>query len=553
MSRHCYLILAISLSFSCASARAKEPDILDTAAKRPLSVQVKNQSGAWTTARFGDPKLAEAVDDLGFAPKPWTVPSLIKQYRDLKGKDEKACAHLLRVLAASRDARAASVLGPALTDQSLAIRVAATYGIMDYFMNQPVNGGTEQHMEAARKWWQQHERDRSTSAPKLHALSPGDNSVELLAATPNLPHATKSANERALQFRKTHRELIGAFVSVVTISRLPKAEQPRRIPEVYQRLRPALVNAKVTVIPNTQASRIWGERNKYTADELADKLVEAQAFGNFYCFGEQTCDTLLKDNLAALSDLVLADLKSSDTTRQQRGLNTIRDLGVPRCNQEVRQILVSKPDLQTEAAYALRGLNDYQAISLLVARDGKDPMKFFEVLRLLSRDRPADAAIIKQLSAIDPQIRWRAAYALAESGNSNLMPQVRRLVKDKDARVRKWAGSIPYFFKDKEYVAAREVILPLLQDEDREVRAYVAGLLACKKDAACAACLLTLVKDESLDESAHSNIVHAIENLTGSSFGFYTGSDAWKPTTANNRAAIEAYEAWIAKHAQNHR
>lgn len=134
---------------------AQEQDILEIVAKRPLGTQVKAKDGSWKLAKYGDPKLAAAVEHLASIPKPWTVSSITQKYHALKGKNDQTCAHLLRVLAASRDPRAATVLGPALSDGSLAIRVAATYGIMDYFMDHPVNGGTEQHMEAAQQWWQQ--------------------------------------------------------------------------------------------------------------------------------------------------------------------------------------------------------------------------------------------------------------------------------------------------------------------------------------------------------------------------------------------------------------
>jgi hypothetical protein len=36
------------------------------------------------------------------------------------------------------------------------------YGILDYFMETAVNGGTEQHMTAAHKWWQEWKEKHGT-------------------------------------------------------------------------------------------------------------------------------------------------------------------------------------------------------------------------------------------------------------------------------------------------------------------------------------------------------------------------------------------------------
>jgi HEAT repeat protein len=85
--------------------------------------------------------------------RPWTVSSVIQWYNMAEEREIRTA--LLRLLAASRDERAIPFLGAALGDNELDVRVAATYGILDYFMETAIQGGTEQHMMAARKWWQQ--------------------------------------------------------------------------------------------------------------------------------------------------------------------------------------------------------------------------------------------------------------------------------------------------------------------------------------------------------------------------------------------------------------
>lgn len=347
--------------------------------------------------------------------------------------------------------------------------------------------------------------------------------------------------ERADRFRQTHGNLISAFISTQQISRLPAEEQTKRISKVYEHLRPVIVSMAMSVVPNAKANLIWSERSNYTPSELAERLIEVEAYSYFYAYGKASSDALLKNNLVSLSELVAADLRSSDLDLKKQGLNIIRDLGVPRFYKEVAQILKHDPALETEAAYALRSLNEPRAIPILVNCDRSNPMKFFEILRFLSRSHSADATIIRLLDDKNPEIRWRAAYTLAESGDFALLLKVRKLVNDQDARVRQWAGSIPFFFSDSNFKSARAVILPLLNDQNQDVKAYIAVLFAHRKDRACAQALLDLVKDETLDQAARSNVIHAIQNLTGSTFGYYIGNGY-----RENRAAIRKYEEWVA-------
>ena len=131
---------------------AQERDILDFAAKNPRASQVQNPDGTRRTPKYGDYELEEAVEQLKNYSQPFTVQKVISWYSE--AKDAKIRTSLLRVLAVSRDPRAALVLGNSLKDDSLDVRVAATYGLMDYFMLTAISGGTEGHMAAAQEWWE---------------------------------------------------------------------------------------------------------------------------------------------------------------------------------------------------------------------------------------------------------------------------------------------------------------------------------------------------------------------------------------------------------------
>src|SRR6185503_7296904 len=122
------ILLTLCLSYPSA----QEPDILDFAAKHSLNKSVQQPDGSWRIPKFGDDLLEQAVANLRAYPRPWTVSKLLIWYRQAKGDQTRS--RLLRVLAASRDPRAAIALGGALGDEKLEIRTAATYGLLDYFI-----------------------------------------------------------------------------------------------------------------------------------------------------------------------------------------------------------------------------------------------------------------------------------------------------------------------------------------------------------------------------------------------------------------------------------
>lgn len=169
------VLLIIAITVCCAfTALAQEGDILDFAAKHPRGEMITNPDGTYRIPKFGDHRLERAVEELKDYPRPWTVPKVLAWYEE--AKDGKIRAHLLWVLAASRDPRAALALGNALDDESLDVRMAATYGLLGYFMRVGVNGGTEQHMLAVKEWWEKNRESIQKEAERLRLKATPNNS-----------------------------------------------------------------------------------------------------------------------------------------------------------------------------------------------------------------------------------------------------------------------------------------------------------------------------------------------------------------------------------------
>ena len=159
-----------------------DEDILKYAQRFGLNQRVRGETDDdYRRPKFGDWRLEKAEKAIDDIPRPWTVAKFLPLARreidqpEVSTESDKRLGHLLSVLAASRDPRAAVMLGENLTNEKVwRGRIASCYGMLDYFLPVAVVGGTEQHFEAAQKWWKKNEpklrakaeeRNRTTTGP----------------------------------------------------------------------------------------------------------------------------------------------------------------------------------------------------------------------------------------------------------------------------------------------------------------------------------------------------------------------------------------------------
>ena len=105
--------------------------------------------------------------------RPWTVDRLRAEYERTSSlgpeatgsgvdpilpdrRDEEVRSALIFLLGASRNEEVLPLVGAALADDQLEVRVLATEVILGYWHGVFVGGGTEQAMEAAAAWWAAH-------------------------------------------------------------------------------------------------------------------------------------------------------------------------------------------------------------------------------------------------------------------------------------------------------------------------------------------------------------------------------------------------------------
>ena len=145
-------LLLLTLLCSIISVQADQ-DIIEYAAIHPRGEEtVKQIDGTYKKSSYGDYQLDEAVAFLSAShPRPWTVAEALHWFDS--ATDDESRVHTLRLLAASRDPKAALALHSATNSKSLKVRMAAYYGLADYFLPETENGGTEQIIQATQEWF----------------------------------------------------------------------------------------------------------------------------------------------------------------------------------------------------------------------------------------------------------------------------------------------------------------------------------------------------------------------------------------------------------------
>jgi hypothetical protein len=146
-------------------SQTQHQDILTGAANYPDRIRL--YSGGTESTRptlYGDPKLDQAANTLKDLARPWTFEKIRKAYESEEVFERRLS--LLRVLAASRDPRAALILHELVSDDSLDVRLAALGGLWDHFIqiDGAWGGGTEQMFVDEAEWWRLYKTDLQRAA-----------------------------------------------------------------------------------------------------------------------------------------------------------------------------------------------------------------------------------------------------------------------------------------------------------------------------------------------------------------------------------------------------
>lgn len=341
-------------------------------------------------------------------------------------------------------------------------------------------------------------------------------------------------------FQEQQTKARDLFLTVERAARLPAAGQDREIPHLYRDVWP-VVQFPPSVPALSLPDFAIDDRSE-TPEQLADAYERRPGGWTIVVLAARhRCRKLLATHARQVEGLAREDLESKDPALAARGLRFASEFRLGGLyDAVVPQLDGASPEI---AASALLQMDDPRAIPPLIQHGG---VKHFEQLRGLQRGRPADAGLLALLEAKEPGVRWRAAYALAESGDPRLVPVVERLARDEAATVREQGANIAFGLAPAAFVRVRPALVALLADKALNVKSAVAIGFAQRKDPVCVNALYELLEDEgTLAPWQQNMVVEAVDTVTGDSFGFVRGTILTEPA---RRTALARFEQWITSH-----
>jgi HEAT repeat protein len=160
-----------------------------------------------------------------------------------------------------------------------------------------------------------------------------------------------------------------------------------------------------------------------------------------------------------------------------------------------------KKDVRVFASSALWVLKDEKIVTRLLDEVRKDPAalpRHEQILNLVLRGRRAPEPLLKLLDSPQPKIRAAAAHVLVHCVDDALIPHIPRLAKSADSKLRAYAATMGCAQRTGTFGFVRESLLPLLKDEQIDVRCAAAIGLGERRDIAAAQVLLELWSDSTV-------------------------------------------------------
>jgi HEAT repeat protein len=356
--------------------------------------------------------------------------------------------------------------------------------------------------------------------------------------------ASGAAAGEGVEDRKEIKRLI---IDVERIRRLEPKEQSKEVERLYRTLMPrvremfryALIQRKVDYNKgrDKQTPEAWVEKAwSMSPDAFEYLLWDTRAMGY----------VILDKNRSELRPLVLADLASKSEKDVKWALHVVSEVHGKEFFEPVLEVFEKNAVCSEAAIYALREIGDARAIAPLIKRH-PDLVAVSEALRTLQRNRRAEPALVALLDAKDAEVRGRAAYGLAESGDPALVGHIDKLLRDDNPRVRQAAANMGLCLDKEAYPRVRPAIVALAKDPDPGVKKFVLMCLAYRHDAACGPALLEMARDTKLGQLEHYQVVRMIYELTYSEFGYDTSEMGWRPDTPKNQEALRRFAEWVEK------
>jgi HEAT repeat protein len=261
-----------------------------------------------------------------------------------------------------------------------------------------------------------------------------------------------------------------------------------------------------------------------------------------------TLAKLLAKHKDILAPLLKEDLRSGKKDSVWRALDVIAWAKLTDFFEDVAVIFQKNKAFADDAAHTLTYLGGPRVIRLLIEKDPKDPLHYEDHLRSLSKSRPADPLLVKLLRSKDAATRAKVCQILMESRDDALVPEVIRLVKDDDPKVRLFASLMGFNLSKESLARVRPALITLLADKNVDVRLSVTNSFVWNGDKVCARTLLDLLHDKSIRQGVAAEywderwLWDAVWRLSGIDSPYLKGADA-------EQAAIRKFAEWVKKNA----
>ena len=357
------------------------------------------------------------------------------------------------------------------------------------------------------------------------------------------------------------------FLLIENLSRLPVEEQRQKVTDFYPYfMQIEMPRGRICVSICYERAPLTVEQTKLPPEEIAD-IITKRLGGNFLAVeAKYRGRALLHSHRDLIKPLIEADLRDDQTSRKQRGLQALKEMGMGQIGEitaefsttkgafspwlssffdEVKRIFQSEPTLREEAAQTFRYLSDPRAIQLLIEQDPVRPTRFYEILGSLAPRAAPHPVLLALLNSPDATTRWQTLWALSGADKETLLPFLQQLLHDADPKVRQTAIS-PAFGSLEKF---RPVLLSMLNDSDVNVR-YTVAFEFCffKKDKVALPTTLELLKDNRCNNSMRWQAIDWVRQLTGKDFGFDGNAlddETWRQPNERNRTALLKFEQWL--------
>ncbi|MCF7731803.1 MAG: HEAT repeat domain-containing protein [Akkermansiaceae bacterium] len=359
-------------------------------------------------------------------------------------------------------------------------------------------------------------------------------------------------------------EPLKRFLEVERFARLPEAERARQLPRFYKNLDLQTISPRVEIILSTAPNHIlhghqesgpvvgntklWGEQlaeaaSELSAEQVADKL-RSRVWLNV-AIRARILD-VFRSHEKILMGLLAEDLQSFWRGPVNRATSVIAALKLRSLTDRLLEMFLGDGRHAKSTYLALVNVSDPAVVPLLLEEVKKDPsliVRCSELFRVPLAGKEPEPGLLKLLDSPDVEARYHAAFALQECSDTPAAELTLRLAGDAEARVRFIAAYRAAKLAEEDFRAIRKQLLPLLEDQDDEVRCYILPAFARDKDPAAGSAILDLLRRDQLDESCRATVLQAMSVLTGST-GDYDAAN-WGADKPGNREAIERFEAWL--------